>query len=286
QKHTPYLHPLWKVVNAGFRISERLLQRQMQSLHKTHARFLRALVPEHDRYLALIAGTAAAQEHLLIEAGLSSASADALAKNLDPNSEGASADNLPALLRHYYENLGDKFVTAKLRHWRDETPPRPTEPAIARDRIETAIEASSLIEDDRCASTLLANFTQTAIIATRQHYRARGIADTAPLIAVDDLAYAASQDILQKEQAAVYFNSWFASFRFWSLADYQLVRHMPLQDAAQQLSVCISEIRRLSPDRFRLLADYERLQNQLLEILVAQHVLGAGKPFAFRYIHY
>lgn len=247
------------------------------------------LLLEQDRYMALIAGADRFSDLMMFRARLEAAALDANTKNLEECIDGSLVDDLPALIKHYYDGTDESFARALQRRWESETTPRRGEPPIARERIERSAGSAKpgLIGDTTPALSLLPQRDELAQQVTLAAYRESNVHfDADRLLPVEALTYAATQDILQRQQASVYFNNWFKPFRFWSLADYKLISDMPSQEAATQLSVCVSEIRRLTPDRARLLAEYDRLQNQLHEILLAQHVIAAGKKFAFRYISY
>ena len=283
----------WRpLLNIGKQLCEqanRLLQRFLTRLERVDLQLCRATLFEQDRYSALIVGTAAFADTLLLRSKIDHAARDANAKNTEDRVDGGLVDDLPALIRHYADSLDEKFARELKRKWDSETTPRRDEPPLARERIEHISGAvhPGVFRNDAPAQTVLQQRDELARAATLNAYHRAGLSfDIAQLIPTDALTFAATQDILQRQQATIYFNNWFKPFRFWSLADYQLIRDMPLQDAAMQLSVCVNEIRRLTPDRARLFADYERLQNQLCEILIAQHVLAAGKKYAFRYINY
>lgn len=269
--------------------SDRQLQKVTARFERIQARLQRAQQLESDRYLTTVAGAAALEEVLVLEDILASATADAETKNREERIDGGLVDDLPALIAHYREALGENHARELRRRWQSEPTPRSDAPSIARERIERAETAAQagVLTAAEAAATLLAHRTALAARVTLDSYRSAGLAvESTALMPVDSLTYAATQDILQRQQAAVYFNNWFQPYRFWSLADYQLIRDMPLQDAAQQLSVCVNEIRRLTPDRMKLLAEYERLQNQIQEILIGQQVIAAGKSFQFRYAQY
>lgn len=267
--------------------SNRLLKIYLMRGAAVDLQFQRDLLHEHDRYLALIAGSSALSKVLLIQDKLTAAANDAAAKNSEERIDGGLVDNLPTLIYHYYENADEKFERELRRRWDNETASRRDAAPIARERIEQIAKQKALLDNSTAANVLLMDSAATSNAVTLQVYRAAGfVFDADNLLPVDALTDLATQDILQRQQAAVYFNNWFIPFRFWKLAEYKMIRDMPLQDAAEQLSVCVNEIRRLSPDRFRLLAEYDRLQNQILEILLAQHVLAAGKKFPFRYVRY
>lgn len=284
--------PLSRSVSGFGKIVEQTnqyLQKIAARVQRIEAKLQRPLLHEQDRYIALIAGSDQFSDLMILRTRLANATNDAHIKNREDRIEGGLVDDLPALTTHYYENTEDNFARNLQRQWQAETTPRSDEPPIMRERIEriAGAEKSRLINDDKSASTLLQQRDDLARATTLAAYRAENLAfDATGLMPVDELTYAATQDILQRQQAAIYFNDWFKPFRFWQLADYQLISSMPLQDAAMQLSVCVNEIRRLTPDRAKALSEYERLHNQLREILIAQYVLAAGKKFSFRYIHY
>ena len=283
------LRPLLRLGNTLCEQANRFLQRFRARLERIEWQLRCAALPEQDRYCARIAGAPKFAGILLLQHKLDSAGRDANAKNNEDRIDGGRVDDLSALIRHYADSLDEKFERELRRQWDSETTPRRDEAPIVRERIEQVSGAASagVFKSDEAAQTLLLRRDELARDATLNAYRRAGLTiDAARLIATDELTFAATQDILQRQQAIIYFNNWFKPFRFWSLADYQLIRDMPLQDAAMQLSVCVNEIRRLTPDRARLFVDHERLQNQLNEILIAQHVLAAGKKFSFRYVSY
>lgn len=266
------------------------LQKAFARTRRIDTQLQRALLREQDRFSALVAGSDQFVDLMILRARLETAVHDANEKNLDARIEGGLVDDLPALIKHYYEGVDENFARTLRRKWDAETTPRRNEPPLARERIEHVANTTKpgLIHDDKPAAlSLLQQRDELARQITRGAYRQANVCfDPDQLLPVDELTYAATQDMLQRQQATIYFNDWFKPFRFWSLADFKLICDMPLQDAAMQLSVCVNEIRRLTPDRAKLLAEYERLHNQLREILLAQHVIAASKKFAFRYINY
>lgn len=276
------LHKLIGAANRGLRKID-------QHIARIDAKLQRPLLEEQDRYSALLTGSMRFTDLLIMHTRLITAAHDAGAKNREDRIEGGLVDDLPALIKHYYDGVEENFARTLLRRWEAETTPRSDEPPIVRERIEKirSEDYPALIQDKQPATTLLQERDALARHVTLSAYQTAGLHfDPTNLMPVDALTFAATQDMLQRQQAAIYFNDWFRPFRFWSLADYNLIRDMPLQDAAAQLSVCVNEIRRLTPDRAKLLTEYERLQNQLREILLAQHVLAAGKKFSFRYLQY
>ena len=258
-------------------------------LQRIETRLQNALLHEQDRYSALLAGSEHFAALLVFRARLEAAARDAVDKNLEDRLEGGLVDDLPALIRHYCDGTDENFTRELQREWADAITPRRGEAPLVRERIERVTQSAQpgIVITQQPARALLQQRDDIAQRATLAAYTSAGLHyDRDTLLPVEDLTYAATQDMLLRQQAAVYFNGWFQPFRFWNLADYKLIRDMPSQDAAAQLSVCVNEIRRLTPDRARLLAEYERVHNQLREILLAQHVLAAGKKFAFRYISY
>ncbi len=280
----------------AFNLAEKIIELSNLGLQKLSAyttsigsNLQRSLPWEQDRYTALIGGSDHFIDTMIFRARLETATRDANAKNLEDRIEGGLVDDVPALIRHYYEGVEENFSRDMQRKWNAETTPRNDEPPIMRERIERIISTKrpASIVDDLPPASLLKQRDELARHVTLSSYTGSDLHfDPALLMPTDELTYAATQDILQQQQAAIYFNDWLRPFRFWILTDYNLVNDMPLQDAASQLSVCINEIRRLTPDRAKFLAEYELLQNQLREILLAQHVLAAGKKFAFRYLRY
>ncbi len=283
------LASLLKLLEKIIGLANRHLQKVSSRINAIDTKLQHALLDEEDRYSALITGSASFTDLMIYRARLAAAARDAREKNLEDRIEGHLVDDLPALIRHYFDSIEENFAQNLQRRWNAETTPRKDEPPIARERIEyiSGIAKPSLVTDDSAAQSLLRRRDEAARNATLSDYRRiDSEIDIGNLMPTEELTYTATQDILQRQQAAIYFNDWFRPFRFWSLADYKLISDMPLQDASMQLSVCVNKIRRLTPDRTKLLAEYERLHNQLREILIAQHVLAAGKKFTFRYIHY
>ncbi|MFT3929501.1 MAG: hypothetical protein QM709_04295 [Spongiibacteraceae bacterium] len=280
---------LCNLLDKLFEQANRYLQKIAARLQKIDAQLQRPLIAEQDRYSALIAGSDRFTDVMIFRARLHTAAHDANEKNTEDRIEGGLVNDLPALIKHYYDSIEDNFAQTLQRKWNAETTPRSDEPPIARERIERIEQSATpaLINNDTAAFSLLQQRDEDARASTLSFYRATGLeVNSNSLMPTDELTYTATQDILQRQQATIYFNDWFRPFRFWSLADYALISDMPLQDASMQLGVCVNEIRRLTPDRAKLLAEYERLQNQLREVLIAQHVLAAGKKFTFRYIQY
>lgn len=289
QKAPPSLNRLFQLLEKIIEQNNQYLQKIAIRIQSTDVKLQRPLLNEQDRYCALVSGSDHFAELMILQARIEAAARDANEKNWEDRIEGGLVDDLSALIRHYYENAEDNFARNLQRQWNSETTPRRDEPPIARERIELVSNSpkSSLIDNKESALSLLQQRDELARAITLDNYRQADLSfDPVALMPTDELTYTATQDILQRQQAAIYFNDWFKPFRFWSLADYKLISDMPLQDASMQLSVCVNEIRRLTPDRAKLLAEHERLQNQLREILIAQHVLAAGKKFSFRYVHY
>lgn len=289
QAAPPKLASPLRFLGKVFEFANQYLQKFSAHIQRIDEKLQRPLLEEQDRYCALVSGSNDFSDLMIFHARLKLAAEHANAKNLEDRIDGGLVDDLPALIKHYYEGSDENFPRTLQRKWEAETTPRRNEPPIMRERIEHVVNAAKtgIINDEQSTLCLLQQRDESSRRTTLDHYRNKRLSfDADQLLPVDKLTYAATQDILQRQQAEIYFNGWFKPFRFWSLADYQLIRDMPLQDAAMQLSVCVNEIRRLTPDRAKLLAEYERLQNQLREILIAQHVLAAGKKFSFRYINY
>jgi hypothetical protein len=271
----------------------RLLARFADSVAVVQQHLQLQTLLEADRLQTLIAGNEHFADSLLQQHKLADAYRDANALNFQDRIEGGLVADLPALIRHYYDNFDANAEQLLRKQWRDvaargravlPTPGERIEAARARDD-NGALSASALAATP--AATLLVHQPALATQITAAFYRGLGLTfDVVELLPVDELTFAANEDILRKQQAALYFNNWFRPHRFWRLADYALIRDMPTGDASMQLNVCINEIRRLTPDRMRQLNEYERLQNQIQELLIGQLVMAQGRPYQFRYISY
>ncbi len=268
----------------------RLLAYFVQRLAALQQRLQRHTVLEADRLQTLFTGSTHFIESLLQQHKLAEAYRDANALNFADRSAGGLVANLPALIRHYYDNFDSKIEQQLRAQWSDASARNSRSDTTTPGERIAAVQArndAGVIDADAPASTLFSQYTMLASEVTAAYYTELGLEfDRADLLPTDDLTFAATEEILHKQQAALYFNNWFKPFRFWRVADYTLLRDMPTNDAAQQLSVCVNEIRRLTPDRMRLLSDYERLQNQLQELLLGQLVLAQRRPFQFRYLSY
>jgi hypothetical protein len=277
-----------RAAQACLDVSTVLLRRIATRITALRAPLQRAAELEADRYQILVAGSRQFAGVLIELQKLDSAGAAATAKNLEQRSDGGLVDNLPALIRHYYDSFDEQFVRELRRRWEAEALRSGAERSV-KERIESAAadNASGLIDRTEAAASLLNTAAALENQSTRLLYRQLGLAfEEHALLPVHTLVYAATEELLQRQQADSYFNGWFRPPRFWSLPDYKLIQDMPQTDAVQQLNVCVSEIRRLTPDREKLLADYDKLQNQIHEILLGQQVLAAGGRFDFRYFQY
>src|SRR5690606_14999874 len=123
------------------------------------------------------------------------------------------------------------------------------------------------------------------IALTEVFYRNNHIAEGERL-PVELLLEDALLDLEQSEAGKLYFNGWLVPARGWHLPDPAVLRQLSNAEAREQLNVCVNEVRRLTPDRFRLLNEFKRLQVQLSELLLGQQVLAARYSFHFRYFKY
>lgn len=266
-----------------------LLRPIVDRLDRLQGSMARRTTLETDRIHAALAGSTAFIDDLLLRHKLEQAWRDAAALNDDDRAAGLAA-NLPALIRHYCDHF-DADTEARLRKLWSLAARRGADNAepTAAERAETARaqNATGVLPQTTDSDTipLLDQHGEAlAMQATAAFYRDSGLTvETVHLLATETLTFAANEDLLRREQSAQYFNNWFRPFRFWRLADHALISTLPVADAVQQLNVCVNEIRRLTPDRARLLNEYERLQNQILDLLTAQQVLAQAKPYEFRY---
>lgn len=269
--------------------SNRLLQWFRQRGAACMAPLQRAAVFEADRAQAQVAGSADFAATLITLSKLDHAHRAADAKNREDRSDARLVDNFPALVRHYYASLDAGFDNILRKQWDNDSARRGALQPPPKVRIEqvAALGATPAIAGDDAAALLLDQPAALEREVTLALYRQLGLTtDANSLIAADLMLYAASEDILQRQQAHTYFNTWFRPQRFWNPPDYALLKDMPLADAGQQLNVCVNEIRRLTPDRQKLFAQYDKLENEIREILLGQHVLAAGGQFNFRYFQY
>jgi hypothetical protein len=276
-------NPLRKIIAQH----NRLLARFYQQLMNAQQRFARHTTLEADRLQTLLIGAENFTENLIRQHKLTIAYAEADALNREDRIDSGLVADLPALIRFYVENFDPQAEQLLRKQWR-ETHGREVFPT-AGERIEAAqqCKSSAVLTSALPATTLLKQQETLARQITETLYIELDLTfDADTLTPTDAIIFTASENLLHKQQASLYFNNWFKPFRFWRVADYALIRDMPTNDAAQQLNVCINEIRRLTPDRMRLLNEYERLQNQINELLLGQVVLAQGRNFQFRYVIY
>jgi hypothetical protein len=281
------LSPLFGFLKKIIMQHNRLLTRFSQQLTSVQQHLARHRMLEADRLQTLLIGADNFSESLIRQHKLESAYREADLLNREDRIDGGLVADMPALIRFYVENFDPKAEQLLRKEWREiqggETLPTAGERIDAAQKCKTGAVLTSTLP----AMTLLKNPAALAQQVTRTLYTELDLAfEAEKLSPVDDIIFVASENLLHKQQAALYFNNWFKPFRFWRVADYALIRDMAVNDAAQQLSVCVNEIRRLTPDRMRLLNEYERLQNQINELLLGQMVLAQGRSFQFRYVVY
>lgn len=271
-------------------LHNRLLAAFAKRLAVVQQRLARCTVEETDRLCATIAGSRQFAEMLALQLKLEQAARDADALNRTGRSDGGLAVDLPALIHYYFVHFDPKAEQQLRKQWHDVTKrSAPTSLPTAAERVEAAhaTHNDGIPNTEGSAATLLGQADVLARQATEAFYKQTGLQfEPHQLLSTETLTFAATEDLLRRDQSALYFNNWFKPFRFWLMADYALIRSMPVADATQQLNVCVNEIRRLTPDRARLLNDYDRLQNQIQELLTGQLVLAQGRPFQFRYLTY
>lgn len=290
--HRPARIALWVL-----RASNRALAPLAARIAALRARLAHALQREADRYHVRVAGTQAFAATLRALPLLAASRRRAALKNFDERFGGALVADFPALVQHYFQhhygnrddyrgdhdNRGSReSADAADGPWYRPAQPDDGAPVAARLEQVGAAQPGHMIRD---GAMVLAEADAVAAQSTRLLYRqARIPADVDISVPADKAAYAVGEELGRQRRAAHYFNGWFHPHRFWNPPDRELVRTLPLADAAQQLSVCVSEIRRLTPDRQRLFADYTLLSNQIREILLAQQLPASGSGFQFRYL--
>ncbi len=186
-------------------------------------------------------------------------------------------ENLPALIAHAALQPEPSINLALTVEFNATPTPNATWPS-ERSRIDRI--AALALPTPSPATTEL-DLSEREIAVTAADYRARGIDAIAPLPTEQSEQLVAL--LREREQAATrYFNGWLHPERGWRLPDAALIGALSLNDATEQLHVCVNEIRRLTPDRARLLTTRERLQQQLTEFRLGNELLSLRQPFSFR----
>ena len=240
------------------------------------------LCAEADRYLLEVVGTDAFCSTLASVRDVERAHGEALRQNFADRQSDALIDDLPALVSFYYGNRAhsdfdfdaDAERTANNDALDDAARLHRCGPAHRSGITLPAAGADNPLGVD---STSLTQHATRTFYQNSQEHRQR------PLIPAARKIFDATEDLQRRRRARTYFNGWFIAQRFWALPDYALIRELPLRDAAEQLNVCVNEVRRLTPDRQQQLAACRRLQREIQEILLGQRVLAAGHAFPFRF---
>jgi hypothetical protein len=249
----------------------------------------RTLLQMGDRASVAIAGAGTVAARLSIHYQLEHAIERARQKNTERRIDRRLVDDLAPLVAFFYTQT-DSVHEKKIARAIEAGSAALAAGFSDRDRIGLADTIAAKTTSDVTAPTvrshrLLADADALGRDCTAAWYAAADVAAGERMPAerlVDD----ALLDLEQCEAGAIYFNSWLVAARGWRLPDVELLRDMPHADARLQLNVCVNEVRRLTPDRARLLAEFARLQTQLNELLLGQQVLAANHSFQFRYLKY
>lgn len=271
---------------------EQWTQRQPRRLfawldrHSSH-KAEQLLVEIGDGIAVATAGPDAVRDLLLTRYQLDHARQRAIAKNRERRIDRRPIENLVPLIGFYY-GQGDAEHTRKLDRTIESGAAMQAGCGIS-DRAR--IERAATLADAQSASLKIASAPELAhadahgLALTELLYRNDGITegDRLPVeLMLDD----ALLDLEQSEAGKLYFNGWLVPARGWCLPDSDLLRSLSHAEAREQLNVCVNEVRRLTPDRTRLLNEFRRVQTQLQELLLGQQVLAARHAFRFRYFKY
>lgn len=272
----PLLATLCVPVRIALKLSTRLHAHSAATLARIETNMQEAKNREVDRYMAAVAGSEAFALTLNSWRRLERAHASALNQNFDDWDSDALVDDLPALVRHYYSNP-------------DASDPETGSAEPDNTRLERCGlgQQPGIVEFEHgTADSLVENPQTLALAVTQVFYQRSHIRNTRPRQPAEHVMVIAGERAQRQQRALNYFNGWFHPHRFWALPEQMLIQRMPLRDAAEQLNVCVNEIRRLTPDRQTQLADYTRLFQQIQELQLGQRVLAAGRPFQFRLARY
>jgi hypothetical protein len=292
---------------------EQWTQRQLGRLfawldRRSSHRAEQTLVQIGDRAAVACAGDSAVRDLLLARYQLDHARQRAFARNRERRIDRRPLENLAPLIGFYFEQ-GDVEHARKLERTIESGAAMQSGCGVSdRARIERAATFASQppLSLQVVSVPALAHADAHGIALTELHYQNNGLGnhksglgdhksglgDRSDGIAggerlpVELMLDDALLDLEQSEAGKLYFNGWLVPARGWCLPDSELLRGLSHAEAREQLNVCVNEVRRLTPDRTRLLNEFRRLQTQLHELLLGQQVLAARQPFRFRYFKY
>lgn len=205
-------------------------------------------------------------------------------KNSERRIDRRLIDDLSALISFFYAQTDVAHIKKLARQIESGSADQSGCGRPDRDRIASGNLASAL---ELASGATLPGMDSESLgqLCTERYYQNTGGAEGERMPA-ERLLDEALLDLEQAEAGAAYFNGWLVSARGWRLPEAELLRDMPHTDARLQLNVCVNEVRRLTPDRNRLLSEFKRQHTQLNELLLGQQVLAAQHAFQFRYLKY
>jgi len=244
-----------------------------------------------DRAATACAGKTAIHSILTTRYLLDHAQTRALQKNAERRIDTRLIDDLTALLAFYYEQ-GDADYQRKLD--------RNIESGNAALSGCGYSDRERMARAERYAAEFFAPFSTPPQLITRlplasadqlgcdctEKLYGNTFIAAAERMPAERLIDEALLDLEQSEAGKIYFHNWLIPARGWRLPDVEVLRDISHADARMQLDVCVNEVRRLTPDRARMLTEFKRLQIQLNELLFGQQVLAAQHDFQFKYLKY
>lgn len=238
-----------------------------------------------DRASIVVAGAEVVFARILTAYQLERASERALQKNNEHRIDQRLTDDLTPLIGFFFEHP-DTEHDKKIAHSIESGDSAQASCRPDRERIATAEKIADKFPASALPGRIALHHANTiGRECTENFYSANGTA-TDERIPNECLRDEALLDLEQAETGILYFNNWLVPARGWRLPDVELLRDMSHADARLQLNVCVNEVRRLTPDRAKLLIEFARLQTQLNELILGQQVLAANNKFSFRQIKF
>ncbi|MET0379274.1 MAG: hypothetical protein ABW049_09820 [Spongiibacteraceae bacterium] len=274
----------------GLRRADRSARQQLANLfaklsQHSSRRAERTLLQIGDRASIAVAGADVISARLLTTYQLERARERALQKNSERRIDRRRVDDLAPLVGFFFEHP-DAEHDKKIARAIESGDAAQGSCCSDRERIAYAEKTRREFPPSALLGRItLHNADASGRDCTERFYTTNGTAGGERMPS-ERLLDDALLDLEQNEAGAIYFNNWLIPARGWRLPNVELLRDMPHADARLQLNVCVNEVRRLTPDRAKLLTEFALLQTQLNELAFGQQVLAANNKFSFRYSKY
>lgn len=156
--------------------------------------------------------------------------------------------------------------------------------AAAHDAAPSAPEGA-IVRGDHPTRVLIKHLEQYDRALSRLFYESQGFdLKYFQLLSREEITRQQQLDEKLRQIASRYFAGWHQPRQFWQLpakdADAPVSN---TANAVQQLNRCITQLRRLAPERNELLVRQERLKQQLAELRAGRKVIASGGDFKFSY---